>query len=87
MNSGGGTVTGYGLASAQLQRMKDAGLHLTVCIDQVAASGGYMMACVGDKIIASNFAVVGSIGVISTIPNFSERLQREGIIVEDVTAG
>lgn len=87
LNSGGGTVTGYGLASAQLQRLRDAGLPLTICVDEVAASGGYMMASVADTIIASPFAVVGSVGVIATIPNFSERLQREGVVVEDVTAG
>ena len=87
LNSGGGTVTGYGLGAAQLQRLKNAGLHLTVTIDEVAASGGYLMACVADKIIASPFAVLGSIGVVATIPNFSERLQREGVVVEDVTAG
>jgi serine protease SohB len=87
LNSGGGTVTGYGLASAQLLRFKDAGLPFTICIDEVAASGGYMMASVADEIIASPFAVVGSVGVIATIPNFSERLQREGVLVEDITAG
>lgn len=87
LNSGGGTVTGYGLAAAQLQRLRDAGLPLTVCIDEVAASGGYMMAAVADRIIASPFAIVGSVGVIATIPNFSERLQREGVVVEDITAG
>ncbi len=87
LNSGGGTVTGYGLGAAQLERLKKAGLHLTVTIDEVAASGGYLMACVADKIIASPFAVLGSIGVVATIPNFSERLQREGVVVEDVTAG
>jgi signal peptide peptidase SppA len=87
LNSGGGTVTGYGLASAQLQRLRDVGLPLVVCIDEVAASGGYMMASVADYIIASPFAVVGSVGVIATVPNFSERLQREGVVVEDITAG
>lgn len=87
LNSGGGTVTGYGLASAQLQRLREAGLPLTVCVDEVAASGGYMMASVADRIIASPFAVVGSVGVVATIPNFSERLQREGVVVEDITAG
>jgi serine protease SohB len=87
LNFGGGTVTRYGLASAQLLRFKDAGLPLTICIDEVATSGGYMVASVADEIIASPFAVVGSVGVIATIPNFSERLQREGVLVEDITAG
>jgi ClpP class serine protease len=75
LNTGGGTVTGYGLAAAQLVRLGQAGLKLTVCVEQVAASGGYMMACVADKIIASPFAVLGSIGVISEQPNVYERLK------------
>ena len=64
LESGGGTVIGYGLAAAQLSRLKDSKIKLTVCIDKVAASGGYMMACIADKIIASPFALIGSIGVI-----------------------
>lgn len=88
LQSGGGTVTGYGLAAAQLMRLKDsANLKLIVCVEQVAASGGYMMACVADKIIASPFAVLGSIGVISDIPNVYERLKKEGIEFSTVTAG
>lgn len=87
LNSGGGTVTGYGLAAAQLMRLKGAGLPLTVCIEQVAASGGYMMACTADKIIASPFALLGSIGVISELPNVYERLKREGIEFQTITAG
>lgn len=87
LNTGGGTVTGYGLAAAQLMRIKEAGLKLTICVEQVAASGGYMMACVADEIVASPFAVLGSIGVISEQPNVYERLQREGIEFQTVTAG
>ncbi len=87
LHSGGGSVTGYGLASSQLNRLKAAGIPLTICVDEVAASGGYMMAAVADKIVASPFAILGSVGVISTVPNFSSRLAREGIEVEDVTAG
>ena len=80
-------MTGYGLAMAQLLRLKEAGLHLTVCVEQVAASGGYMMACVADKIVASPFAVLGSIGVITQIPNVYERLNKEGVVYQTVTAG
>jgi Peptidase family S49 N-terminal/Peptidase family S49 len=87
LQSGGGTVTGYGLAAAQLQRLKTAGIPLTIAVEQVAASGGYMMACLADKIVASPFAVLGSIGVISDIPNVYERLKREGIEFQTVTAG
>lgn len=87
LQTGGGTVTGYGLAAAQLMRLKDAGLHLTIAVEQVAASGGYMMACIADRIVASPFAVLGSIGVISDIPNVYNRLKQEGIEFQTVTAG
>lgn len=87
LQTGGGTVTGYGLAAAQLLRFKQAGLRLTIAVEQVAASGGYMMACIADKIVASPFAVLGSIGVISDIPNVYERLKQEGIEFQTVTAG
>ena len=87
LNTGGGTVTGYGLAAAQLCRLKEAGIKLTVVVEQVAASGGYMMACTADKIIASPFAVLGSIGVISEQPNVYERLKKEGIEFQTITAG
>ena len=79
LQSGGGTVTGYGLAAGQLKRFSQKGIKLTICVEQVAASGGYMMACTADKIIASPFAVLGSIGVITDIPNAYERLKKEGM--------
>ena len=87
LTTGGGTVTGYGLAAAQLVRLKDAGVRLTICCEQVAASGGYMMACVADRLVASPFAIIGSIGVIGEVPNAYERLNREGIEFLTVTAG
>jgi len=87
LQTGGGTVTGYGLAAAQLQRFKKHGMKLTICVEQVAASGGYMMTCVADKVIASPFAVLGSIGVISDLPNVYERLKQEGIEFQTITAG
>jgi signal peptide peptidase SppA len=88
LQSGGGTVTGYGLiAAAKLLRFKAKDIQLTVCVEQVAASGGYMMCCTADRIVASPFAVLGSIGVISEIPNAYERLQREGIEFQTITAG
>lgn len=87
LESGGGMVHSYGLASAQLDRIKKAGLHLTVAVDKVAASGGYMMACVADKIIASPFAIVGSIGVVAQLPNFNKLLKKNDIDYEILTAG
>lgn len=87
LESGGGMVHGYGLASSQLQRLRDKGVHLTASIDKVAASGGYMMACVAPKIIAAPFAIVGSIGVIAQIPNFNRLLKKHDVDFEQMTAG
>ena len=87
VESGGGVVHGYGLCASQLQRLRDRGLHLTVAIDKVAASGGYMMACVAQHIIAAPFAIVGSIGVVAQLPNFHRLLQKHDIDYEQHTAG
>eukprot|EP00934_Nitzschia_sp_Nitz4_P005275 Nitzschia sp. Nitz4//scaffold13_size275219//176150//178347//NITZ4_000889-RA/size275219-augustus-gene-0.268-mRNA-1//-1//CDS//3329536059//5265//frame0 len=87
LSSGGGTVVGYGSAAGQLVRLKEAGLNVTVAVEQVAASGGYLMASVADRIVASPFAVLGSIGVVGEIPNFYDRLQREGVEFHTITAG
>lgn len=87
LESGGGLVHAYGLASAQLDRIRSKGVRLTACVDKVAASGGYMMACVADKIIASPFAVLGSIGVVAQLPNFHRLLQKNNVDFEVLTAG
>lgn len=87
IESPGGAVSGYGLAATQLMRLKDAGLTVTACVDKVAASGGYMMACVADKIIAAPFSIIGSIGVISQVPNIHRMLKRVDIDVDVITAG
>ena len=80
-------MTGHGLAAAQLQWLKEKGMKLTICMEQVAASMGYMMCCSANRIMASPFAVLGSIGVISKIPNAYERLKQEGIKFQTITAG
>jgi serine protease SohB len=87
LESGGGMVHAYGLAAAQMDRIKQKGLKLTVCVDKVAASGGYMMACVADHIVASPFAVMGSIGVVAQLPNFNRLLKKNEIDFELFTAG
>ncbi|MGO2353888.1 MAG: protease SohB [Marinomonas foliarum] len=87
LESGGGVVHGYGLAASQLQRVREASIPLTICVDKVAASGGYMMACVADKIIAAPFAILGSIGVVAQIPNVHRLLDKSLIDVELHTAG
>ncbi|TDO99504.1 protease SohB [Marinomonas balearica] len=87
LESGGGMVHSYGLAASQLQRIKEAGISLTICVDKVAASGGYMMACVADKIVAAPFAILGSIGVVAQVPNIHRLLDKNNIDVELHTAG
>lgn len=75
LESPGGVVHGYGLAASQLARLKQKGIKLTVAVDKVAASGGYMMACVADKIVSAPFAIIGSIGVVAQIPNIHRLLK------------
>lgn len=87
VESGGGMVHGYGLASSQLDRLRQAEIPLTICVDKVAASGGYMMACVANKIYAAPFAIVGSIGVVAQLPNFNRLLKKHEIDYEQHTAG
>ncbi|MHA3890702.1 protease SohB [Acinetobacter sp. GXMZU3951] len=87
LESPGGMVHGYGLAAAQLVRLRDAGFHLTICVDKVAASGGYMMACIASEIISAPFAVVGSIGVVAQVPNFNRLLKEHHVDFELYTAG
>jgi len=87
LESGGGMVHSYGLASSQLARIRQAGIPLTVCIDKVAASGGYMMACIGEKIISAPFAILGSIGVVAQLPNLHRLLKKHEIDFEVLTAG
>lgn len=87
LESPGGMVHGYGLAAAQLVRLREAGFHLTICVDKVAASGGYMMACIASEIISAPFAIVGSIGVVAQVPNFNRLLKDNKIDFELFTAG
>lgn len=87
LESPGGAVNGYGLAASQLQRLRDKKIPLTVCIDKIAASGGYLMACVANHIIAAPFAIIGSIGVVAQVPNFHRWLKKHNIDVELITAG
>jgi len=87
LESGGGLVHSYGLAAAQLDRIRSKGVRLTACVDKVAASGGYMMACVADRIVASPFAILGSIGVVAQLPNFHRFLKKNDVDFEVLTAG
>lgn len=87
LESSGGMVHSYGLASSQLDRLRKKNIPLTVCVDKVAASGGYMMACVADKILAAPFAIIGSIGVVAQMPNFNKVLKKHDVEFELLTAG
>ncbi|MDC0980218.1 protease SohB [Bdellovibrionales bacterium] len=87
LESPGGMVHSYGFAAAQLLRIRDKQIPLTICVDKVAASGGYMMACTANQIIAAPFAVLGSIGVIAQVPNFNRLLKKHDIDYEEMKAG
>jgi serine protease SohB len=87
IDSPGGTVNGYGHAASQLLRVHDSGIPLTICVDEVAASGGYMCAAVADKIIAAPFAYIGSIGVVAGMPNFVGLMKKMGVGYLELTAG
>ncbi len=87
IDSGGGTVTGYGLAAAEILRLRERKIAVTASVDQVAASGGYMMACAADRVVAAPFAIVGSIGVVAAIPNVHRLLKKNEIDFEEMTAG
>lgn len=87
LESGGGVVHGYGLAASQLMRLREKEIPLTVSVDKVAASGGYMMACVANRILAAPFAIIGSIGVIAQVPNFHKVLKKHDVEFDQFTAG
>lgn len=87
VESAGGVVYSYGLAASQLRRIRERKIPLTVIVDKVAASGGYMMACVADRILAAPFAILGSIGVIAQLPNFNRLLKKHNIDFEQISAG
>lgn len=87
LESPGGLVHSYGLAASQLRRVRAKGVHLTVAVDNVAASGGYMMACIANRIIAAPFAVLGSIGVAAQVANVHKLLKKNDVDVDVLTAG
>ena len=83
----GGGLHGYGLAASQLQRLRERNIPLTVAVDKVAASGGYMMACVANKIVSAPFAIIGSVGVVAEVPNIHRLLKKHDVDVDVMTAG
>jgi serine protease SohB len=87
LESPGGMVHAYGLASSQLDRIKAQKVPLTICVDKVAASGGYMMACLADRLVAAPFAILGSIGVLVQLPNFNRLLRKHDVDYETISAG
>lgn len=89
VESPGGGVSEYGMLFAELERMRkcEENFQLTVVVDTVAASGGYLMSLPAHKILAAPFAMVGSIGVVSFIPNIRELLEANKIKPRTFTAG
>ncbi len=87
IDSPGGAVNGYGFAASQLERLRKNNIYFSVCIDQIAASGGYLMACIANRIYAAPFAIIGSIGVVAQLPNLHKWLKKHDIDFEQITAG
>lgn len=87
VESPGGMVHGYGLAASQLLRIREKQIPLTICVDKVAASGGYLMSCTANKILSAPFAIVGSIGVVAQVPNFHNVLKKHDVQYKEYTAG
>lgn len=87
LENSGGLVHEHGFAASQLQRIRQRDIPLTVAVDKVAASGGYMMACVANRIVAAPFSIIGSVGVLAQLPNFNRLLEKHGIDFEQVKAG
>lgn len=87
IESPGGMVHGYGLAAAQLMRFRQKSIPLTICVDKVAASGGYLMACTGDRLLAAPFAIVGIVGVVAQVPKPNRFLKKHNVDYEEITAG
>ncbi|KYG65112.1 protease SohB [Bdellovibrio bacteriovorus] len=87
VESPGGVVHGYGLAASQLLRIRDKQIPLTICVDKVAASGGYLMSCTANKILCAPFAIVGSIGVVAQVPNLHRVLKKHDVDFKEYTAG
>ncbi|AGI27054.1 Putative protease SohB [Candidatus Portiera aleyrodidarum] len=87
LESCGGIIHSYGLAAAQVDRLRKASIKLTICVDKVAASGGYMMACCADKLFAAPFSIIGSIGVVAQVPNINRFLKKHDVDVEILTSG
>lgn len=87
LTSPGGMVNGYGLCASQLSRIRERGINLVCCVDSVAASGGYLMACVANKIVAAPFSYIGSIGVVASLPNFHRAIDKLNVDYELITAG
>uniref|UniRef100_A0A7S2WB48 Uncharacterized protein n=1 Tax=Mucochytrium quahogii TaxID=96639 RepID=A0A7S2WB48_9STRA len=87
LTSPGGTVAEYGLAASQLIRLRRANIHVVVCVDTICASGGFLMACCANRIVAAPFSVIGSIGVVAEVPNFHRVLDKYDVDYMVFTAG
>jgi serine protease SohB len=87
VSSPGGLVMEYGYLYEQTRRLRSAGIPVTAIIDQVGASGGYLMVLPAEKIIVGELSLIGSVGVVSLVINVHDALQRWGVRPFEVTAG
>jgi signal peptide peptidase SppA len=88
VNSPGGSPVQSSLIAARIRRLAESSnVPVHTFVEDVAASGGYWLACAGDKIWADRSSIVGSIGVIAASFGFSQLMERQGIERRVVTAG
>jgi protease-4 len=77
VNSPGGSSLASEIIWREVELLKKAGKKVVVSMGDVAASGGYYIACNADKIIAQPNTITGSIGVFSVVPDFSTFMQNK----------
>jgi signal peptide peptidase SppA len=88
INSPGGSPVQSRLIHKRIRDLaEEKNKKVLVFVEDVAASGGYMIAVAGDEIFVDPFSIVGSIGVISATFGFPERLKKVGVERRVYTAG
>lgn len=88
LNTPGGTVTASDAMYGEVMRFKrESGKPVVALLMDVAASGGYYLACASDEIVAQPTSVTGSIGVIVQTLSVKPALSRIGVNAEAITSG
>lgn len=87
LNTGGGTVVGSDEIGREVERVRKSGKKVVAAMGEMAASGGYWIACKTDKIVANPGTFTGSIGVIMQLTKMKELYNKLGIEVNSFKTG